>query len=402
LTGSFDIAKAVSETGYLAPTCNGVSSQNVSSQFISALDISPDDQYFAVGAQDESIQIRRVQDGALLASTPSRTPSAIQRPGIQKILYHPSQAKLIVLYGNGLIEERDALSARLLRQINGHPRMYSAAVVSPSASANPALLAVAASSGIVRLMDMTSGETPFELSWQANALAFSPDGAWLAAGSPDWGVRRAYLTNGKQPAPIVGHLDQVTGVTFAQNGKMLITAASDCNLRFWDVSGLNPEVAQAPVKIGFSVTRVKLSPDEKWLAMQGNQVSLVKKTDALISSLSSIQGWDIVSSIAFSPDSKILAGIGGSRVLLIDVATGQPAGTWDVKGSQIVFSPDGKILAVGDKAGNLMLIDAQTGKNLVTLQAQREEITSLTFSNDGRILISTAADGTVRLWGVLP
>jgi WD40 repeat protein len=402
LTGSFDIAKSVSEAGYLAPACKGVSLENGYGEFITALDIAPDDQTFAAGAQDESIQIRRVQDGALLASTPSRTPSALLSPGIQKILYHPTQAKLIVLYGNGLIEEREAQTARLLHQLSVHPRAYSAAKVSPAGSANPALLAAAASSGVVRLMDLTSGETPFELAWQANALAFSPDGAWLAAGFPDWSVHRAYLTNGKQPAPLVGNLDQVTGVAFAQNGKMLVTAADDCSLRFWDVSGLNPEVAQAPVKIGFSTTRVSLSPDGKWLVIQGSQVSLVKKADQSVSALSPIQGWENISGVAFSPDSKILAGINGGQVLLVDVETQQPIANWNAQGSQLAFSSDGKVLAVGDKEGRLMLIDARSGKMLTTFQAHRGSITSLTFSNDGHILISTGADGTVRLWGVLP
>jgi WD40 repeat protein len=108
--------------------------------------------------------------------------------------------------------------------------------------------------------------------------------------------------------------------------------------------------------------------------------------------------------IAFSPDSKLLAGsTQEDAVRLWNVTTGEVQHT--LKGHQgevdsVSFSPDGKRVASGCKDQTIKLWDTRTGKWLRTLSGHTGRVESLTFSPDGKTLATGGGGGdtSVRLW----
>lgn len=62
------------------------------------------------------------------------------------------------------------------------------------------------------------------------------------------------------------------------------------------------------------------------------------------------------------------------------------------------FARDGKQLLLGDYTGGVRILETATAKKVRVLNAHRSRIFALALSPDGRRLLTTASDGTTRLW----
>ena len=112
----------------------------------------------------------------------------------------------------------------------------------------------------------------------------------------------------------------------------------------------------------------------------------------------------VITQVAFSPDSKILAsGSLDHTVRLWDVQTGQqlkvlPGHTdWVYS---VAFSPNGRILASAGTDRIVHLWDVTSGQSFKVLSGHSNVIRLIAFSPDGRLLASCSMDGTVKLWNV--
>jgi len=101
----------------------------------------------------------------------------------------------------------------------------------------------------------------------------------------------------------------------------------------------------------------------------------------------------------YSPDGRLLATNANRDVLVYDAATGQvrhrlshdqPAGWFD-------FRPDNRALAVQWREG-IEVWDLQSGESLARLTGLASSAIGLTYTVDGRSLVTTDTDGHARLW----
>jgi WD40 repeat protein len=65
------------------------------------------------------------------------------------------------------------------------------------------------------------------------------------------------------------------------------------------------------------------------------------------------------------------------------------------------FSPDGKILATSGADNSIKFWDTTDWKETPPSLGQKKPVVSLAFSPDGRTLASASADGTMKLWNVV-
>ncbi|KAI9069913.1 hypothetical protein FKP32DRAFT_1529157, partial [Trametes sanguinea] len=116
----------------------------------------------------------------------------------------------------------------------------------------------------------------------------------------------------------------------------------------------------------------------------------------------------LVSCLGFSPDGSLLA-FGNhistihSTIQLRNVQTGAEVHVIEVHEQSVLslsFSPDGKAILSGETNGSVRLWDVATGACLGTWKRHSIWVNSLAWSSDGTLAASGSKDRTVRLWSV--
>jgi WD40 repeat protein/serine/threonine protein kinase len=118
--------------------------------------------------------------------------------------------------------------------------------------------------------------------------------------------------------------------------------------------------------------------------------------------LSGAAGHQFTHDVMFSPDGRLLAVAGSDKLLrIIDYATGKPAADplshpdWVFTAS---FSPDGDRIVTACRDGMARLWDWRTGKLVCPALQHKDEVFGATFTPDGSWLITTGRDSTIRFW----
>ncbi len=68
--------------------------------------------------------------------------------------------------------------------------------------------------------------------------------------------------------------------------------------------------------------------------------------------------------------------------------------------SSVAFSPDGRYLASGSHDNTIKVWQVASGKLLRTLKGHSDYVRSVAFSPDGRYLASASHDNTIKVWQV--
>ena len=136
--------------------------------------------------------------------------------------------------------------------------------------------------------------------------------------------------------------------------------------------------------------RLDLSPDRRWVATgtwQGNGVKVWDLNRGTLARDLAVEG---SADVLFSPDGRSLVTASGDEYAIWDV------GSWTPRlqlpriqaiglPGQAAFSPDGHVLAITTTRSLVQLVDAESGRELATLEPpEPKNISVIRFSPDGR------------------
>ncbi len=295
-------------------------------------------------------------------------------------------------------------------------------------SADGSLLTGANSTGGIPRWDANTGQLHSILIKEnvrsLNTAVFSEDGTKLVSvGRPHDEIQIWNLTD-ETTSPIIADIDmdfkngQLTAIALSPDSRFLATAIHEWK-KVYPIQMWNADTEEQLFILTGHERRIKsltFSPDGKTLA-SGDEYRTIhlwnmdtKTTRATFKAPSSFYA------LSFSPNGKLLAsGCGDGSVRLWNATAkqqglggkiGQYLPTLTLKGhkdgvSELVFSPDGRMLLTGSDDGTIRAWNTITGKQQFTCPGHTNEISGLAVSDGGKTLVSVhSSENQLLRWDI--
>lgn len=302
---------------------------------------APVDRLMASGLSDGRILLWDAVEGCAVVELKGHQDAIIS------VAFHPNGQLLAAASRDGLVS---------LWSIGGLSVIHHAKFASANRlafSPDGALLAVASNDSLIRLvggMDLEHRANLAGHTGSVTSLTFSARGTMLASASKDQTVR-LWETQGecKQVAEFTGHTSVVLDVAFSADGKLLASGDADGHVRLWHVdsktsAGILTRHRGSVVSVTFSPSSpqllVSVSSDHTLCLWQSEERRLLARWSGHLST---------VNAVAISPrGDRVASGAGDGTIRLWHATTGEELTVLHADTSwvtSVAFSPDGKLLA---------------------------------------------------------
>jgi WD40 repeat protein/uncharacterized caspase-like protein len=349
---------------------------------------------------------RRVSWGREVWDAVAFSPFPILRIGdpykmVDSVAFSPDGSKLLFGSRHGALELWNALTGKLIRTFEEGGRVEA---VTFSLDSRRLL---SGGDKDIKLWDTATGKVlhTFEAS-RVLSVAFSPDGRGVLSASRDktfklWNAATGELLH---TSTFSGHSEGVNATAFSPNGDKIASGSNDQTLKTWDAA--TGRLLRTLEGGGGYESSVAFSPDGRKI-LAANSDGTLKLWDADTGELSRNFEGDLpwLNSVALSPDGKkVLSGSGRPDVAdgalkLWNAVTGKLLRTFEGAGDvqSVTFSSNGRKVLSGRADGRVDMWSALTGKLLGTFEGTGWQ-ESVSFTPDGDRVLSGDSDGMIRLW----
>jgi len=397
---------------------------------VTSLAISRDGKLLASGGMDGQVKVWDIATGQLVWLYGHSTP-------IMGTAFSPD-GRFLAAWSSDLIlwdvknwqeAKRFKTDANVIKLANmfGSPSTSVPFAFSPDSTKIYAL-----SDGRLKSFDVATGKKlkTFELIL-FSCIAISPDGATVAIGHRDFEVisREPFKTRhfgaieifdaakGKLIKKLEAHpgnesQGKLNALSFSPDGRVLASAGEDRTTKLWDTSSWREIKTLTGHKD--DINALAFSPD-------GNLLATATGSSSVTGRESNIQLWNPqtglqvatlagqssrATGMAVSTDGKKLAYLETDtrRTILSiwDLAKGQKARTFEIPLwlFSVTFSPDGRSLLTAGRDGTARLWDAESGRVRQIIYAHADTAFYASFSPEGRRIVTASADKTIKMWDV--
>jgi WD40 repeat protein len=343
------------------------------------------------------------------------------------IAFAPGGKKFAAIEGSWSISIRDSVTKQSLTGTDAHSRPVRALAISPDGN----MVAAAEEFHSLLIWDRSTNKPAHRLSVpkeRIDSMSFSPDGATLYSSHATYAESLLLFWDaktGKELKAIKGDHERTSVMALSPDGKRIAWTGHKSQILLLDaLSGAEVGKLKAPTA---QIEQVSFTPDGS--AILAWQMGVLRGANQLRDD--HVIRWEIATgqrkdnpcqglpdnafAIVFSPDRRLIA-FGGQQgdVMVADVGNGRelrrlsqnlnkPAQEGAVFCA--AFSPDGRTLAWGGPIDGLVrLSEIASGKERRVLAGHASAyaaVRALSFTLDGKHLISGGADTTCLVWDLM-
>lgn len=312
----------------------------------------------APGPEAEDAPIR-VEIGQL----PSIEPAVPVKPQIFSVAYHP-EGRLIAAGRHGGVALADAVTGQTVAFLDGLADIARAVAFSPDGQFLAAGGGYAQQVGVVKVWHGPDRRELITLEGHSDtiqALAFAPGGKTLATASYDQDIKLWDIASGRELRTLQDHIDAVYALAFTPDGSRLLSGSGDRSVKVW-----NPETGERLYTLSDptdGINSIAIDPSGTRVAAGGYDRT--------------VRVWEL--------------GEDGGKLLNVLIAHQSPI-------LRIAYSPDGERIVTAAADRTIKVFDAITLDELVSLDGQSDWVMSLAFSPDGRRLAAGRFDGSLSIY----
>jgi eukaryotic-like serine/threonine-protein kinase len=202
----------------------------------------------------------------------------------------------------------------------------------------------------VEIRDVESGRTLNSITCPTgvSAVAWSPDGKFLATGCTDFNIYIWDAVTGRRLAVLAGHDGLIMNLAFNHAGNLLVSSSYDDSTRLW-----KPDSGRQIASYAGATWQIQFSPDDRSLLgwQDGKRYgSLEMGYSRECRQLYVARDEAFPTTPEFNADGHILAIGSDGHVRFWDAVSGQEIGAFPLKAiDELLFTPDGRSLITVDR-----------------------------------------------------
>ncbi|HKG78158.1 MAG TPA: caspase family protein, partial [Pyrinomonadaceae bacterium] len=209
-----------------------------------------------------------------------------------------------------------------------------------------------------------------------------------------WDVKSGRELRSFTPSQIAADVD------FTADGRLIGTVGSMGQISLWDVQSGSKVRDLTSSPLG-GLTAPVVRPGQ--MPTMPNMADIAAMMTNVIGTMSAGTMGRSVTSLAFSPDGRVLATGGVESKANIDIAammSGAMSGQRPKKGSKTPDPADMMKDLKVETVGQVQLWDVTTGREIAAIKGHGHGVSKVAFSRDGKMLASGGTDNTIKIWDV--